>query len=361
MRFSFVITNLAGGGAEKVILSLAEGLGKRGHETEIVLLEDRVQHAVPPGIKLSILGRRIRRGWLGKRLTAWGLRRHFARIAMPDLVVSALPFANEVAILARLPRHWCRIDNNLSTEVEHLAKGNPGKAQRRLARYRTLYNKRPLVAVSRGVANDLRNVIGANGPIEEIPNPFDFVAIRNASSVPERELPQRPFVLHVGRFNRQKRHDVLLDAWQRTKTDRLLVLLTAHDPALQALIDARGLQDRVHVAGFKPNPFPWMAAADLLVLSSDHEGLGNVLIEALACGTRVVSTDCPSGPAEILSGELARWLVPCGDADALARAMESSLASDKPAADVAQRAIGPYDCTHLLDMWERLAREAAGQ
>jgi glycosyltransferase involved in cell wall biosynthesis len=77
----------------------------------------------------------------------------------------------------------------------------------------------------------------------------------------------------------------------------------------------------VTVAGFRENPFPWYANAAACVLSSDREGMPNVLIESLICGTPVVSTDCPSGPREVLIGELSRWLVPSGDAAALAQKM----------------------------------------
>jgi glycosyltransferase involved in cell wall biosynthesis len=100
-----------------------------------------------------------------------------------------------------------------------------------------------------------------------------------------------------------------------------------------------------------------MAGADLLVLCSDHEGLPNVLIEALACGTRVVSTDCPSGPSEILGGEFAQWLVPCNDADALATVMRAALAAPKPSPDAVAAALAPYAADRALDAWEKLARD----
>lgn len=358
MRIAFVVTNLAGGGAEKAVLKLAAGLSARGHAVEVVLLEDRVEHAVPEGIRLGVLGRQVSRGWLGKRLLARRLVRHLA--PTPDLVISTLPFADEVALLARLPHHWCRIANTLGSEVDKLAAGRPAKARRRLARYRKLYGNRPLVAVSAGVADDLRERIGAAGPMATIPNPFDFAAIRRAAATDFRL--ERPYVIHVGRFSPQKRHDLLLDAWreltagreQRPGQQPLLVLLTAPDPALQAMIDQRGLTDQVRIAGFQADPYPWIAGAELLVLCSDHEGLPNVLIEALACGTPAVSTDCPSGPREILAA-FPQCLVPCGDAGALAAAIMRCLAVPP---DPARADLSAYGLDAVLDAYERLAERA---
>ncbi len=299
MRFVFVVTNLVGGGAEKAIVKLAAGLTEKGHAVDLVLLENRVEHTPPQGVTLLPLTMEASKGWLGKRLLARRLARHLSTPC--DLLVSTLPFADEVTALANPRRHWCRIANTLSSEVGKLAAGNSLKASRRLARYRHLYGRRPLIAVSNGVAEDLRREIGATGPLETIPNPFDFAVMRRAASEETPNLPARPYVVHVGRFAPQKRHDLLLDAWARVNSDHLLILLTTPDPTLQAMIDSRGLTDRVRVVGFQTNPYPWIAGADLLVLCSDHEGLPNVLIESLACGTPAISTDCPSGPREILA------------------------------------------------------------
>jgi glycosyltransferase involved in cell wall biosynthesis len=354
MTFVFVITNLAGGGAEKVILTLAAGLMRRGHEVEVVLLENRVEHRIPKGVKVTALTDKAPRGWLGKGILAWRLARY--RTATPDLVVSALPFANEVAILARLPNLWCRIDNTLGTEIDKLAVGSPAKARRRFNRYRRLYNSRPLIAVSEGIVADLRRNIGITGTIKLIPNPFDFESIRQAAQVATPEQPTQPYVVHVGRFNRQKRHDLLLDAWRLLATDHLLVLLTAPEPKLQAMIDARGLIARVRIAGFQPNPYPWIANAELLVLCSDHEGLPGVLIEALACGTPAVSTDCPSGPREILAA-FPECLVPCGDAAALASAISRALTAPP---DTTRADLSAYGIAAVLTTYERLVAEHQG-
>jgi glycosyltransferase involved in cell wall biosynthesis len=349
MKFVFVITNLAGGGAEKALLKLSAALVERRHDAQIVLLENRIEHPLPEGVMVSALTETATKGWLGKRLLARRLARHLSQPY--HLLVSTLPFADEVTLLADLPRHWCRIANTLSSEVARLAESHPAKARRRLTRYRRLYARRSLIAVSNGVERDLRQRLGAAGRIETIANPFDFPAIHQAASAEVAGLPDRPYVIHVGRFAPQKRHDLLLDAWAQLDSDRLLVLLATPEPKLLAMIASRGLADRVRVAGFQSNPYPWIAGADLLVLCSDHEGLPNVLIEALACGTPAVSTDCPSGPREILAA-FPECLVPCGNIAALANAIANGLATP---VNPGRADLSSFEMSSVATAYERLA------
>ncbi|WP_310449931.1 glycosyltransferase [Sulfuritalea sp.] len=352
MRFALFTTNLAGGGAEKALAKIASGLAARGHEVDFIVCEDAGKYPPPAGCRFQALAARAGHGWLGKRRLAWRLNRWLASNPH-ELLVSTLPFADEVAALAGIPRHVCRIANTLSAEIARLP---AAKAQRRAARYRALYGTRRLVAVSQGVANDLRTGFGVDAArVTVIANPFNFAAIRALAAEPCTARPAAPYILHVGRYAAQKRHDLLLAAFAQADLPQQLVLLTPPDARLTALIAQHGLQRRVASANFQANPYPWMAGADMLVLCSDHEGLPNVLIEALACGTRVVSTDCPSGPREILVGELAQGLVPCGDAAALAAAMRAALAAPKPGAGAVAAALAPYAAERALDAWEGLA------
>ncbi len=362
MRIGFVVTNLAGGGAERAVLNIAAALAARGHASDVIVLENVVMHAVPPRVALrpvSAPGRKVSKGWLGKRLAARRLARLHARLEREqpfDLLVSTLPFADEVARRARLPRLWCRVANTLSAEVARLQVSHPAKAARRLARYRRLYQGRPLIAVSQGVADDLRGALGlGRARIEVIPNPFDFDALR-ASARAAAPVPEGRYIIHVGRFSAQKRHDLLLDAFAGLAPQLRLVLLTEPAPALASMIAARGLQDRVVVAGFQANPYPWLAGAELLVLSSDHEGLPNVVIEALALGVPAVSTDCPSGPREILGAALPECLVPVGDLRALRAALEQTLEA-RP--DVSRVDLRRFATPVVAAAYERLAREAS--
>jgi glycosyltransferase involved in cell wall biosynthesis len=359
MKVALVLTNLAGGGAEAAMLRLATALGRRGHAVTLLLLENRIDHALPGGVELVKLSeRRISGGWLGKWASARRLRAALLRLGRVDLTVSTLPFADEVTARVRAPNVWFRIANTLSAEVEKLGTGNPRKAARRLARYRSLYEGRNLVAVSDGVADDLRGALRLQrARIVRIYNGFDLDAIGRRAQDGAPGIPPEAFVLHVGRFMPQKRHDLLLDAWRIAALPHRLVLLTAPDERLEEMIRQRGLSGRVTVAGFQPNPYPWMRAAELVVLSSDREGMPNVLVEAVASGTRVVSTDCPSGPREVLRGELARGLVPPGDAVALAGAMHAALTTPWPrpsAADVPEAFTEPA----MAAAYERLAEAA---
>jgi glycosyltransferase involved in cell wall biosynthesis len=145
----------------------------------------------------------------------------------------------------------------------------------------------------------------------------------------------------------------------RGHTNARLMILGEGDlrPELERLVGSLGLQARVFMPGFVPNPYAYMAKADLFVLSSRFEGLPTVLIEALACGCRVASCDCPSGPREILKdGELGA-LVPVGDVEAMSRAIEASLSL--PRANGAQPAdLEPYTERYSASRYLDLIRQS---
>ena len=358
MKIAFVTTNLRGGGAEKAVARAAGDLAARRHAVHVVLLEHVLDHSVPGRVALHALtasGQPAMKGWLGKRFAARRLRLLFRRLSVEtpfEAIVSTLPYCDEVVALAGLTPVWFRIANTLSVEIERLAGNSRQKAERRLQRYRQLYDGSNLIAVSDGVASDLSEKLGfSRANIVRIHNALDAAAVRALSVEPEPELPREPYLIHVGRFAPQKRHDLLFEALRRSQLPHRLVLLANSTPALERMIADKGLAGRVTVAGFRRNPYPWIAGAQLLVLCSDHEGMPNVLLEALACGTRIVSTDCRSGPREVMEGDLARYLVPCGDADALAGAMRSALSAPPP---MAQSVLARFAPAVALSRYESL-------
>lgn len=211
-----------------------------------------------------------------------------------------------------------------------------------------------IIANSGGVARNLLALGLDAGRITAIPNGVDCDWIAAQARIePSWAWPRdgkRPAIITVGRLVPQKDHSCLLRAHAmlagRVDSDLVIVGAGPELTALRDLARRHGIADRVHFAGHQANPYPLLARADLFVLSSRFEGMPNVLIEALACGLPVVSTDCPSGPREILvDGALGR-LVPVGDVEQMALAMEQTLRSPPPPERQRRRA-RQFDVTEI--------------
>jgi exopolysaccharide biosynthesis WecB/TagA/CpsF family protein len=206
-----------------------------------------------------------------------------------------------------------------------------------------------IIAVSDGVACDLSRAAGIpRKSIDVINNPVigDDFSERTAFPAPHVWLgdPSYSTFIFAGRLTVQKDPQTLLRAFARLQPlGRVRLIVLGEGELAGVLADlavALGVSDAIHFAGFQHNPLSWIKHAKALVLSSRYEGLGNVLIEAMACGTPVIATDCPWGPAEILQGGRLGCLVPVGDVQALADAMRNHAA-------------------HPASAWERQARAAS--
>lgn len=193
------------------------------------------------------------------------------------------------------------------------------------SRVRQIYCSQPVVSVSEGIRQDFIDQfdIPANH-IETIYNPIDIAKIRQLADQEQSDFPAKPFFVAAGAAKRVKRYDILIRAFARCKVDADLVILGEGEKLgeYRKLADRLGIGKRVHLPGYRTNPYAYFKRALAMVVSSDYEGLPMGIIEALVCGIPVVSTDCPSGPREILQGDLADFLVPVRDVAALARAME---------------------------------------
>jgi glycosyltransferase involved in cell wall biosynthesis len=196
-----------------------------------------------------------------------------------------------------------------------------------------------IVAVSEGVADDLAQVVGASRDrIQVIYNPIVTpelqVKAKDMLEHPWFEPSEPPVVLAIGRLTVQKDFSTLIQAFARvrqTHAARLLILGEGKTrPELEGLVKKFGLEEDVRLPGFVPNPYPHMARASLFVLCSRWEGLPTVLVEAMYCGAPIIATDCPSGPREILRDGQYGQLVPVGDVDSLAHAIEGGLDGKLP-------------------------------
>ncbi|WP_084637484.1 glycosyltransferase [Paludibacterium yongneupense] len=357
-HIGLIIDGLAGGGAEKVVLTLAEAFAARGHRVTLVSLRDEQAYSLPPGVDYLLLpdtyrGPLHRLGEVGRRARALhdALTKRFG--ARPfDLVISNLPKTDRiVAATPCLGHAWFCLHGAVAQT--RLAGKRGIKRWLKQRQLLGTYDRRRLIAVSNGVARDIVES-GRVRPAElvTIPNPFDLDAIRRQAQRP-CPLDGEAFVLHVGRFHAVKRHDRLFGALLASGFDGRLVLLGNGSAEQKARLVAQcrelGLQDRVVFAGFTANPFPYMRAARALILSSDSEGFGNTLVEALACGTPVASTRC-LGPQDIMVGELARGLADFNDI-ALGAALKSVL-EDPP--EPGSETLARYALDRVVDRYLEL-------
>lgn len=359
-HIAIFLPSVNGGGAERVMVTLANGFARRGYRVDLVLAsaEGPYLRDVEPTVRIVDLraGRVIR--------ALWPLVRYLRR-ERPVAMLSAMNHANVVAVLARrMARVPVRVvvSERITISVEaKRARGGSARAVYALVPW--AYRRADgVVAVSRGVADDLERFASlAPGSVQTIYNPFDLERIRRLAQAPLshpwwQPAEARPVVIAMGRLTEQKDFPTLLRAFAvlRTRHDARLLILGEGElrEASAALAQSLGLgEDDVQMPGFVANPHAYLARAALFVLSSRWEGLPGVLIEAMACGTPVVSTDCPSGPREILEG--GRWgrLVPVGDVQALAQAMEAVLATPKEALPLVQRRAQDFDHDRAIDAY----------
>ena len=325
---------MADGGAERVMLNLAHGIAARGdHTAELVLAKPSSSPRMEEiGPEVGVRSLDARRTTTSLPALTRYLRKH-----RPDVMISALASANMAAVWAKRVSH---IDtrvivtqhNTLSEQVGSagpMARAEPALLK---ASYRAADG---IVAVSDGVADDLAACAGiSRETVHVIPNPVITPDLECKSRDPVDHAwfsePSVPVVVAVGRLTAQKDFPTLLrviELVQRCQPVRLIILGDGPDHrAISALARELGIEDCVELLGFVANPYPYMARASLFVLSSRYEGLPTVLIEALFLGTPVVSTDCPSGPGEIIDRSL---LVPVGDPGSLAAAIAGSLAGER--------------------------------
>ncbi|ETX03975.1 glycosyltransferase [Candidatus Entotheonella palauensis] len=362
--------SMRGGGAERVMLNLVYGLVERDVQVDLVLAQEDGTYLsrVPEAVRIvDLRAKRV--------LTCIPALRRYLVQERPGTLLAAVAHTNLAALVARkLSKVPTRIVIGIHNTFSIASQGAAMKRSRALpyvARWLYPYAD-GIVAVSQGVAEDLAQTVRMDrsrievvyNPVvtpelyQQADEPLSHPWFANAGSA-HAELGDEtvPVILGVGRLSAQKNFPLLLRAVAKVREKRpvrLLILGEGDDrAALEALVHDLGLSDCVALPGFVDNPFAYMRNAQLFVLSSDWEGLPTVLIEALACGCPVVSTDCPSGPMEILDGGAYGPLVPMRDENALADAMLASL--DKPIrGELLQQRINEFTLDYATEQYTKV-------
>ena len=336
-RIGIFLPTLLGGGAEHAMVTLANGIAERDISVDLV-----VGQAIGPNRER--LDSRVNLVEMGAPHVMQCIRplARYLRAAKPDALLSAMTHTNNAALIARfLSRTTTRVVVSERTTIDWKPTSYREALHIRLRAilYRhadalILVAKEEIDEASRRFKLPKTQVVCIYNPIitpefeESRSHPPDHPWLRDFS----RE--KGPVIVAVGRLDPIKDYPNLLEAFAlllKRRSARLIVFGEgAQRDALATRIDALGIDESVSLAGYFRNPAKEMNASDLFVLSSRLEGLPGVLIQALGCGLRIVSTDCTTGPREIL--EDGKWgrLVPVGDVAALAAAMEQALAGGPP-------------------------------
>ena len=299
------------------MLTLVKALREQGHDAIIVSLQSYTVYDLDENIPVYYLYKEKR-----KKLYKTSQRQSHAN-AFTQLINSIVEsrgaidhiFANldetNYVLAATEFDNVSYIIHNAVKETLNRALGmGPFKYFRQRKLFKALHGKR-LIAVSESLKQELQSVgVFTPSSAQCINNPFDINAIKNLSCKPIDNLPESPYMIHIGRLARQKRHDILFEALSLMPDDYRLVCLADNTEKLTALADKFGVASKLITPGFQQNPYAWIKNAKCLVLSSDYEGLPTVIIESLICGTPVVSTDCQHGPEEILAPLPNPYLVP---------------------------------------------------
>lgn len=363
-RLAVMISFSGDGGVERMVTNLCAEF-VRHVDVDLLALKLGGGHAQRIPAEVNVLRLNAKHAWTSVGEVARYLREH-----RPDAMLVAKDRAGRAALRAcarieRAPPVFIRLGTNLSAALERKDRLSRWL---RVAPMRRLYPQAAgVIAVSEGVRADTIKVTGLDGArVHVIRNPVITPRLGTQAAEPTphdwlRDKPE-PVILGMGRLTRQKGFDTLLRAFAlmlRERPARLIVLGDAPHvedrERLLALAQQLGVSERVLWPGFQANPYAWLARADLFVLSSAWEGSPNALTEALALGVPSVSTDCPSGPSEILAGGEYGPLVAVGDHTAMARAMLNTLREPLPAQRL-REAVAEYRSDLSAERYLRLMK-----
>jgi glycosyltransferase involved in cell wall biosynthesis len=331
-KIALLVPSLGGGGAERVMVNLAGAFSQAGHQVDLVA-------AAPKGHSLLRVPSAVRVVDLKAKRTALAVLPLVAylRRERPKALLATLAHANIIALVAR---KLARVPTRTVVREASLMSISSSTAPQLRGRFVPLLAKKfypqadAIIAQSRGVADDLSHLLGL--PLDRIDVIYNPVVsqklLERASRTPDHPWFTKgapPVVLGVGRLDPEKDFPTLFRAFSIVRKNRnVRLIILGEGPQrceLESLAQELGVADVVELPGFVENPLPYMANASVLVLTSLFEGLPNVLIEALACGTPVVATDCPGGVTEILEKGRYGMLSPVGDFEAVAAAIEETL------------------------------------
>ena len=352
-----VIDSLRVGGAERIVLTLAELFVQKDIYVDIIGIYDYVEYTIPEGVTIHNIG--FKKRVFQNILYSQSLKKKIAELEVSqgkeyDLILVHLLKAARLMQNFKHKNLYYVLHSTMSQES--LAGLDGAKRKRKLKRLKKKFEDKNIITVSQGISIDLLKTVKIKpSTLQVIYNPIDVDSIIAQSKAGNLYVNEKPYIVHLGRLVQVKRHDRLLAAFKRSDIDAKLILIGEGEyrKSIEEKVLLLGLEERVIFAGMQINPYPIIADARLLVLSSDYEGLSMAILEALALDVPVVSTDCPSGPREILEGYLDNALVPLGETKTLAKMIKKQYTEpSRIFSDVLNR----FEGQHIIEQYINLIK-----
>lgn len=370
MRLTLVVPSLKSGGAERASVLLAEGLLQKGHEVSLITLyaEEADFYELPTKVRRLALNiasdspTLVHAIW--NNFNRISVLKKEIRLLQPDIVIS---FLKETNILTLLALNNTDIPVIISEQNNPILDANGGLWDKLRSFIYPTASK--VVSCSKGV-NDCFDWLSEDKRAI-IYNPLTPIASEQNTNIPKTITvdSDKKLLVAMGRLTYQKGFDILLSAFHKIAdkhTQWQLVILGEGElrSQLEKQIMELGLTNRVILPGVIKNPFPFLKKSEIFVLSSRYEGFGNVIIEAMACGLPVISTDCPSGPREIINNGVDGILVPTEDVSALASSIERLILNPQESAKLAETArktVERFELEQIVENWEDLIAEVSNE
>lgn len=386
-RVLFVLGSMSGGGAERQVIEMLKHLDRTRFEAQLYLANrsGELLSEVPSDVKIHAFSDRPAGTWAARlnrmtRTTPIARWRDLARV-LADERIDLVYDRTYLATLDAAAACWLRPTRRISCCVVDPAPELAAYA-RRMPLFARRFSRRAYASASVVLANSeglrRRLVEFYSLPDSLVRTHYNVVDFERLERLSGERLQGEPhssindtaapfLIVTSGRLHSQKGHAVLIDAvrelvHERKRSVKLLILGAGDsETKLRQQIDAHRLESHVTLMGFVSNPLPWYKLARLFVLPSLYEGMPNVLIEAVACGTPVLSTDCPSGPSEILDEGRVGRLVPVGDSRALAESIADCMDNESRWRSITEaaraRVVSMFDLKAGMTRFENLVDE----
>lgn len=308
------INSLTSGGAEKIVLTLLEKFRQKNQQTKLLFIEKEQFYEIPPGVNTVYLTQyeSLDKGVLKMPyvfICAIRLKKQIKQKQIP-IIQSHLLRAAFINVLAKMlgSRHHAQIV--IHSRINFAHRPYPYRVFAKWVYRQILHRADSVISICETMKQDLDEYLKLKTHARHwcIYNPHNLAEIEYKAALQATDFifnDKKKYLVSVGRIVEGKRLDDIIQAFVRVQKDipnlELLFIGEGHlESELRELTKELGCADTVHFLGYQTNPYPYIAQADIFVLASEWEGLPNIIIESLICKTAVISSDCISGPREIL-------------------------------------------------------------